>query len=337
MPKLFDGDSLTRGNVMKYVIQLLSLVILFVVSPMVMATTMCKTSEVHLASMQLLSGGPVLNLPTDPGPNYDLDGRTSTSCVGLLSGNDQPLPSTNIGQYGDGLLNGAVQSVGNSDPQLDPVNKLFDPLYDNGDSLAFIDKSQLQDLDGIGGFNDPGWVFLGKDEGKPGGFDTAIAGKDLTGEINVSEVLDIEFTCSVGVIDAGKDEQECTKGTWDVKPLDGIVDKLKPLFGNGFFDHLAFVFKAGNDFAIYDFDFNLIKAELGGGIDLTVPYLLSGSFDLGSLKTDTFGGKGISHISLWARDPSLDFVISEPQVNLLMFFGLVMLLIRIKSKKALIG
>lgn len=329
---------------MKQLIQLLSTVVLLLISHNISATAMCKTSEVHLESMQLLSGGPILDLSQAPFP-YGPLGREATSCIGLLSGNDKAQPSINIGQYGDGLLNGEVPK-GSASGKLSPKNTLFDPFYLDGsndanndgvnDDLAFILPSDLQDLDGVGGLNDPGWVYLGKDDGEPAGFETATAGVGLPGQIAISDILNVNFTCSVGVINADEDkgEKNCTSGSWVVEPLAGIEDKLKPLFGEGFFDHLAFVFKAGNNFAIYDFNFNTIKNELGGGIDLTVPYILSGSFDLGNLQSNPFEGKGISHVSLWARDPSLESNINripEPGIALLMLFGVMLVLARMKK------
>jgi len=154
----------------------------------------------------------------------------------------------------------------------------------------------------------------------------------LFGETFVGDVVDIDFSCAVGAIGDG-----CTSGTWSIMPDYNIATTLFDLFGEGVFDHLALVFKTGNvddtekgpDFAIYDFNFNTL---LGGGLDLTSPYNLGGSFDLGT----TFGDKGISHISVWARDPEFFREIPEPNSILLMLFGVVLLTLRFKSNHTLL-
>ena len=340
---------------MKPYFQLISISVLLLFSSSVLATSMCVNTDVHLSSLELVTGGQIADLTTISAEGFDQFGRMATSCEGLLSGNDQPLPETNIGQYMDGLLNGEPQKApknGNGvfDPLLSANNSLFDPFYLSGtnddnndglnDNLAFIDPTtDLQDIDGDDIKTDPGWVFLGKDEGS--GFSGSVAGKGLTDgdgksiSVNINDILDISFTCASGAIGGN-----CTKGAWSIMPDVNIVATLFPLFGDGFFDHLAFVIKTGNvdgeskggEFAIYDFDFNIISNELGGGIDLTVPYNLSGNFDLGN----TFGGKGISHISVWARDPLLVNKIPEPSINLLLFFGVGLVLLRLKSHRRLI-
>ncbi|RHW74711.1 hypothetical protein [Colwellia sp. RSH04] len=302
-------------------------------SSFTMATTLCEGgeafSDVNLTTMQLASGGPVVDLSLIPPPNalYSNDGRAATSCEGILSGNDQPLPSVNIGQYQDGLLNGEKQKGGNADPLLSPNNQLFDPQYNGGSDLAFIELSDLQNISGVGGIesdgvNDPGWVFLGKDDGGVGGFDYATAGNGLENDegedisIDISTILDVEFNCTGNTSINGSN---CLVGTWSIMPDVNIVEELFPLFGNGFFDHLAFIFKAGPEFIVYDFNFNIIKNELGGGIDLTVPYNMSGTFDM----TDTFGKTAISHISVWARDPIFEDIrrIPEPKTYWLMLLA----------------
>lgn len=344
---------------MKYTFQLISLVFLVVTSSVAMATTMCATSDVHLSTMQLVSGGSVLNLPTAPPPLYDADGRTSTSCVGLLSGNDKPLPGTNIGEYQDGLLNGETKPHGGAtDPSLHPNNTLFDPFYDESGPLAqdgsegynnilFINpETDLQDLDDTDGNTnktDPGWVFLGKQEG--GDFVGSIAGKDLEDDegedisINIDDVLSVVFSCSYTddfdvVFQVSITSGECEDGQWAISPVANIVEILEPVFGNGFFDHLAFIFKAGNDFAIYDFNFKMINSELGNTLDLTVPYNLTGTFNM----TGTFGNTAISHISLWARDPAgfTTTEMPEPKSTMLMLLAVALLVLRVKSKHSLL-
>jgi len=305
---------------------------------------MCSTSDVQLTDVQLVPEVQVDPFP-DP-PATSIPPVDSSECVGLLVGNDKPeATGSNIGEYGDGLLNGEVQTGGHVDSLLNPYNILFDPFYNAGDEgnplnsdgsegynpdLVFIEPSDLQDWDGDGDSTDPGWVYLGKDEG--GGVDYATAGDGLVGQTFIGDVVDIDFSCAVGAIGNG-----CTSGTWSIMPDFNIANTLFDLFGEGVFDHLAIVFKTGNvddtlkgpDFAIYDFNFNTL---LGGGLDLTVPYNLGGSFDLGT----TFGGKGISHISVWARDPEFSEEIPEPSSTILILLGVALIALRVKSKHALL-
>lgn len=313
---------------MKILLQFLGSSVLFLFSFYALSMPMCATSDVTLSSIQLAYD------PLDPAtPIIDVDPTNSSECIGLLIGNDNPAPSgSNIGEYGDGLLNGEVQTGGHVDPLLSPDNILFDPLYnpspDYNPDLVFIEPSDLQDWDGDGVHTDPGWVYLGKDDG--GGFDYATAGVGLTGEIDIGSVVDIEFTCAMGGIDG------CINGTWSIMPDFDIADTLFDLFGEGVFDHLAITFKSGNvdtstpgpDWAIYDFNFNTL---FGGGLDLSMPYNLGGSFDM----TDVFDGHGISHISVWARDPSFEDIppprIPEPKVSFLLLLGFIMLLIRMRT------
>ncbi|GAA0809934.1 hypothetical protein GCM10009111_00070 [Colwellia asteriadis] len=343
---------------MKYVSQALLFFMLILLSNISKATTMCSTSDVTLTDVQL-----VPEVQVDPFPNppsTTIPTTNSSDCVGLLSGNDKPYPSGggshNIGEYGDGLLNGAVQTGGNTDDSLAPFNKLFDPFYNESDpldpfeldgsegynpDLAFILPSDLQDLDGANDGNsyktDPGWVYLGKEEGE--GFDYATAGKGLLGETNVGSVVDISFSCAVGSIGG-----ECVSGAWSVMPDYNIANTLFDLFGDGVFDHLALVFKTGNvcekeegekgkpdcekgsNFAIYDFNFNIL---LGGGLDLSMPYNLGGAFDLDT----AFGGKGISHISVWARDPAFSKEIPEPKSTMLLIIAFILLTLRHRAQR----
>jgi hypothetical protein len=326
--KLLNGYSITGGNDMKHIILLLSLVIMLLVSSTVPATTICATSDVTLSTIQLAYDP----LSLDPIPTIiDVSSTNSSECIGLLSGNDNPAPSgNNIGEYGDGLLNGEVQTGGNADPTLSPDNTLFDPLYNpdpvyNPD-LVFIEPSDLQDFDDDTVNTDPGWVYLGKDDGV--GFDYATTGNGLS-EINIFDVVDIDFFC-----DGGGSIDGCIIGTWSIMPDFDIAATLFDLFGEGVFDHLALVFKSGNvdtttpgaDWTIYDFNFNTL---FGGGLDLTMPYNLKGTFDM----TDIFDGHGISHISTWARDPTFDnttTTVSEPRASLLMLFGMILILLRYK-------
>lgn len=233
----------------------------------------------------------------------------STNCAGIFAGNDNPAPSANIGGAYDGLLNGADQTGGQATDPLDP-NTLFVPG-------AFITSADLQNLDGIDQdsdgnlVDDPGWIYLGKDEGNGFGY-TSPAG------VNIADFLTIDFDC-----DSSSIGQDCKVGDWvlDFTDPEGLLAALElTVFGDSFFDHLALSFKSGNEFAVYDFDFNVLNFLYGSPFDLSVPHDLSGRFDLSALDG------GISHISVWARDPA-NSTTSVPEPTSVLLFGLALLLV----------
>jgi hypothetical protein len=233
------------------------------------------------------------------------DAISATACAGFFAGNDHPLPSLNTGIWGDGLLNGQKHKKGGT---------WFDAPG------AFITTDELQDLDNNGLVNDPGWIFLGKDDGV--GFQTTELTQWYTDTslFDLAAFLKVDFSCA----------QECKSGDWSLKFLepDKMLSELSlTIFGQSFFDHLAFSFKVGNKTIIYDFNFNVINAETGGAFDLNTPHNFKGEFDLSGFSKD------ISHISVWARDPINTVSVDEP-VSLLLFssgfFALVLMRLRRK-------
>lgn len=242
----------------------------------------CSTDSFSIQSIVAspLNGGQVI---------YEGSGIAATSCFGLVSGNDHgqlSKPSNNIGELGDGLLNGQEGIVS---------------------PTQFIDSSQLLDLDGDGVATDPGWLFLGsvdRDSGK----------KDLYNKpLDLGTVLDIDFTC-----DAGSD---CTSGTWVFETDPDIIEVVQAVLGKNAFDHLAFVIKAGNAFAIYDFDFNLIAPNLIGN---GVAYSFTGSWNtLDFMNPSGKNPQAFSHISVWARDPLEVASVPAPATALMLGLGLL--------------
>jgi len=354
---------------MKCIIQLLSLVSLSLFSATVMAGTMCSPDGVKLESVQLADGD-----PSNPNIIDAVSPINASDCL-LLLGNDQPLPSgSNIGTYKDGLLNGEVWhdndgGGGNIDLGLSPDNIYFDPFAPDSE-LKFITPEDLQDLDGVGGLNDPGWIYLGKDNGDGFGYGVEV-GKDVDGGVEVTPFIDgeglvnINFNC----LDSISLGNNCSVGEWSIEPNPDIVEDLTELLGDGFFDHLAFVIKTGNvchpvddphllepgtdtnsdnnecrdnlegpQFAIYDFNFRDIFKNLGldddGVIDaLQSPYNLGGTFNV----SDIFHNKQvISHISVWVRDPSYAIEVPEPRASLLLLLGLIMIVARFRSNRGML-
>jgi hypothetical protein len=125
-------------------------------------------------------------------------------------------------------------------------------------------------------------------------------------------------------------------GTWSLKTEANIAELLAAagLFDRSYFDHLAFVVKAGsgaNDkeggWAIYDFDFNKLLLASGNAFDLTQPYSFTGTWNM-----DDFDGKAISHMSVWARDPIS--VNSVPVPGTMFLVGLGLLALGYGRKKA---
>lgn len=222
--------------------------------------------------------------------------QNATLCVGPIGGNDsgnlQP-KNGNIGRLNDGLLNGQ--------------GGVLSPTWFNNAATP----SPLLDLDKDGVATDPGWIYLGK--GTPGGAPF----EAYTQPLDLASILNIEFACTVS--DKGK--KDCSKGSWSLATSLDIIDIVQDLLGRNAFDHLAFVLKAGNNYAIYDFDFNMLSAGLPG-FNYSTPYSFTGTWNTGDL-----GNKDISHISVWARDPvpqasTTPNEVPEPGMALLVGLGL---------------
>ena len=119
---------------------------------------------------------------------------------------------------------------------------------------------------------------------------------------------------------------DCSSIDWLLRTNLDIIGNVQALLGPATFDHLAFSVKAGNEnsgggFAVYDFNFKTIyAAENDPALNALTPYQLGGS-----LNTADFGSKGISHLNVWARDPTSDTT-EIPEPSTLALFVLAMLL-----------
>lgn len=229
-------------------------------------------------------------------------GIQSTSCYGVNTGNNVAAESDLQDQYGNfnigadeaGLLNGG--SPGGT--------TYFDPYYlpglDNlshnwntaiyGSNVSTATQSTLTQVN-ADGTPDPGWVYIGKN-----GSESTI--QKNGNSLNLTNVLDFTFTGLGG-----------TSGTWGLNLDANIVQEVQSILGASVFDHLAFLVKAGNNYAIYDFDFTVIAPNL----NLSVPNSFTGTWSTTDFRNQNNNMQGISDFSVWARDPfSEESQIPEP-------------------------
>jgi len=269
--------------------------------PIVIDLENCTTDSATLDS--------ITNLPVIVGPNPPNLLSTSynaTSCIGVYDhGNDDAMglsePNPNIGQLNDGILNGEGDLL-------------------NG--LEFIDPSDLQDLDGDGIFTDPGWIHLA--HYTPGGITYDTAGPSPLADIvlDIGDLLILSFTC---------DNSDCTELDWVLETKLDIIDQVQSLLGEATFDHLAFSIKASNGFAVYDFNFvDIFAAEANPLLNFNTPYILSGTLNTGDFMNAQGGFQQISHMNIWARDPSDTTEVPEPST--LGILGLGVLIMAIKRR-----
>jgi len=226
----------------------------------------CNTSSWQITGAipsALYNGGTVPSLP---------GAISATSCAGVYVGNDGPAlnPSPNLGYINDGLLNGQYG--------------LLSPTQ-------FISSSQLLDLQNVGVNQDPGWIKLGDMDGTNVG---------ELGYASVTPQGGTSFSLS-SILKYTQTQTSNVGGTWTLAVDADVVNKLiqNGLLSRSYFDHLAFEVKSSTNWAVYDFDFNLIN-----GFDLTTPYTLTGTWTMNfDFTNDKDKGQNISHMSVWARDP----------------------------------
>ena len=278
----------------------------------------CDVTRASLTSIEQIVAPP---LPSGQpsGINLLSTSYDATACVGVYSGNDDAgglsSPSPNIGQAGDGLLNG---------------EDIF-----NGQE--FVDPSDFQALDPDGVKNDPGWIHLAHfdaENNAAGNVSYSMAGPSPLNDplltLDISDLLTLSLSCAV----AGDNLTECSSIDWLLTTKLDIIDNVQALLGPATFDHLAFSVKAGsgngngngngNDtggFAVYDFNFKTIfAAENNPALNFLTPYQLGGTLNTGDL-----GNKGISHLNVWARDP-INEATSVPEPTSLGIFALALLI-----------
>jgi hypothetical protein len=226
--------------------------------------------------------------------------QNATKCVGLYTGNDSKSPfnnpNPNIGQLNDGLLNGQ--------------EGVLSPTWFNDPSAP----SPMLDLDNNGTYTDPGWIYLGKTEHQEGGTSFVMDAYDKP--LNLADILQVTMSCT----------GDCTQGTWSLQTSLDIIEQVQAVLGRNSFDHLAFVIKSSESFAVYDFDFNLLVAGLPG-FDFTTPYSFTGTWNTDDFTNKQGNAQDFSHISVWARDPvpADTRLLPEPGSLMLLSLGLVAL------------
>lgn len=270
----------------------------------------CDVTNASLTSIEKIIAPP-LPSGVPSGINLLSTSYDATTCVGIYPGNDDAgglsSPSVNIGQAGDGLFNG---------------EDIF-----NGEE--FVDPSEFQAFDPDGIKDDPGWIHLAhfdSENNTEGNITYSTIGpsplNDPSLTLDVGDLLTLTLSCTA----AGENLTDCSSIDWLLTTNLDIIGNVQALLGPATFDHLAFSVKAGNEnsgggFAVYDFNFKTIyAAENDPALNALTPYQLGGS-----LNTADFGSKGISHLNVWARDPTSDTT-EIPEPSTLALFVLAMLL-----------
>jgi hypothetical protein len=252
----------------------------------------------------------------------------ATSCAGMFLGaNDDSQsasnPTPNIGQLGNGFLNGqtVVSGNGGATGELDP--------------MTFIETSDLQALDPDGIFNDPGWIHLAnfQDGGNDSSSPTYSSISNGTNSLDLDLVLDITFNCNTGA--------DCKAGTWSIATTTNILSLIQPILGVGTFDHFALVLKGGTSgVGIYDFDFSELTAPYAFSgpdiLDYVTPYTFTGTWNTDDLLATNgqHQAQRFSHANFWARDPAGTPTNKVPEPATIALFGLGLLgLVGIRKRK----
>lgn len=262
---------------------------LLCVSAQASALRSCNTADVKITSVSMFS---------DTTSSATLQtiysgSQGAADCAGAFAGNDAFYPTTNLGYAGDGLLNGGAQN-GSGGGTLFPGGAFITPQY------------PLQDLDKDGKATDPGWIMLGKYQELSKDGPWAFVPNTIGGHSDI--VTSSFFTATIST--AGK-------GTWAFTPDATVAQRTSTILGRNYFDQFALVFKAGDSFSVYDFTPDLFHMPPPDVDDPVMNWF--GTYDVsGTLRA---GGKdglknpaGLSHISLWVRDPAATVQTTTTQV-----------------------
>ncbi|WP_163835961.1 hypothetical protein [Spartinivicinus ruber] len=258
----------------------------------------CDVSDIQLNFVQRLDG-------TDPGTTINPPFNAS-DCIGAFEGNNSGFenPTLNLGYDNDGWFN-------------------KESPYWPGLPAAFTVESELQDLDNDGQTDDPGWVYLGKDDGQ--GFKGATSTDGVTSYQFIDDLL-LLTNCK----DKDGSSTDCVggdaiMGDWSWNPPAINPEELLDLLGGMFFDQVSVIFKSSNYFAIYNF--NISDLGLDPVLAEEFNFKFAGTWDTSNTLINKGGNPaGLSNISLWARDPIID--IPTPSTLGLLMLSLALLLRR---------
>lgn len=277
----------------------------------------CKLSDVQITSYQKQDGS--LAIPTL---------INATACYGAFGGNDDVSNlGNNLGYDDIGWLN---QESPEYWPGTDPENPL---------PGAFITDADLQDLqDNDLGFVDPGWIFFGKYGDTGNSFVPSSSNKDGVTYNYAADLISLSQCKNAAdeIVPCGG--EGVVKGEWTYKPPVTNPEELLNMLGaDKFFDQVTVVFKSAHMFAMYNF--NIAAFGLPAVVGTTDEnYMFKGVWDM-STTLMTNGNKnpgGLSHISIWGRDPvSTD---TPPPVDVsapmsLALTGLALLLLGIQRRR----
>ncbi|MBS0347667.1 MAG: PEP-CTERM sorting domain-containing protein [Proteobacteria bacterium] len=284
---------------------------LLCVSAQASALRSCNTADVKITSVSMYS---------DTTSSATLQtiysgSQAAADCAGAFAGNDEFAPTTNLGYAGDGLLNGGVQN-GKNGGTLFPGGAFITPQY------------PLQDLDKDGQATDPGWIMLGKYQELSKNGPWAFVPNTIDGHSDI--VTSSFFTATIST---------SGKGTWAFTPDATVAQRTSTILGRNYFDQFALVFKAGESFSVYDFTpdlFNMAPPDVDDPVmNWFGTYDVSGTLRAGK---DDKNPAGLSHISLWVRDPAASVQTTTTQVpepSTLALLGLsAAALIRTRRKSA---
>jgi len=257
------------------------------------------------------------------GSNLLQSSYNATQCIGFVPNdyqyqNGQYQYDTNIGAFGDGLLNG--EAVSQNLPKA-PGHKgkplTDDVRYFNGTEFTGSATDPyagwVADKNGV---MQPGWIGLAMQNvgGTPSY--NSVAG------FNLSQILTLGFSADA----TGK------AGTWSLSVDAEAIAAAQQLLGNAYFDHLAILLKAGTGFVVYDFNFKSIfdqhNSAFGTNLSLLNNYTLAGSWN-----SATDLNKELSHITVAAHDPHLTKPATVPAPASVALLGLGLIALCLRTRK----
>jgi hypothetical protein len=261
----------------------------------------CKVSDVKITTVQLLDGSPAGTLPVP---------ENASNCLGAYSGQNNLFtnPVQNLGYDDDGWFN----------------TEDYLGLWDGPG--AFIDDADLLDLDGDGDMDDPGWVYVGKED-----LDSGYVPQTSSNGLESYTFIDNLITFSDCKNKNGGTESSCfggeaVSGNWAYNPPTTNPEALTDLLGGNFFDQVAIVFKAGKSFAMYNF--NIFDLGLPPVLAGQPNFAFTGTWDISKV----LNNKGLSNFSFLARDPINVASVPEPSSWALMLFASLFIYRQRKNK-----